>query len=695
MNAVQHALPAALPASAEDEDAVLARRRLPVYGLFTVIALLLNCLLGEDLGWDTMHYHLYAGFSALHDRFSYDYFAAGPQSYFNPYVYAPFWGLVHAGYSPFAVSCLLTLAQSSIFWLTYELGVCACPARDAQIRVLSGVCAALLAFLNPILIYQLGSSYADITTAALVVWGWLLLAYTVRSPRPALVIAAGAILGAAVALKLTNAVHAMAAATLLIMVPRTLLGRLRYLAGYLVALAGGFALFAGSWAWRLEEHFRNPFFPLLNNVFRSPEYTTESLRHYRFIPDSLAEALWRPFAIAQPDSMVHVEQIAPDVRYAALLGILVCIVVRALLRGAPVPPPVVPRSDGSNFRVLVALGAGLLADWILWLSESGNGRYFLPMASVTAVLLVALPLYRFALRTCATMLLLIIGLQCVQLYMGTDYRDGDLAWNHPWLQVQLPKELEVEPNLFLSIGLQSNSFVVPYLPRGSGFINFDGMYSLSAQGANGARITELLRRYGTRVRVLVSGSRLHTDAEPGMPSRSRVDDALERLGLRVDPDQCSVITVHGVPAPAEYTAARGSSSPSSPYLQLVSCVVISADPGLLQAHAQRQREVDLILDRLEDTCPALFRPRRMQTQHLGNVWMRYYASTDLIAFLNRGDVKFLGLFRGAEVRYLGHESAWSRAPQALICGRRDEVYFAKLPRSARAALPPIGAGHGS
>ena len=45
--------------------------------------------------------------------------------------------------------------------------------------------------------------------------------------------------------------------------------------------------------------FGNPFFPFLNNIFRSPEFTTEPLRHFRFIPSSVAEALWRPFEIGR------------------------------------------------------------------------------------------------------------------------------------------------------------------------------------------------------------------------------------------------------------------------------------------------------------------------------------------------------------------------------------------------------------
>src|SRR5215472_16459316 len=122
--------------------------RLPVYLACTVLAVVTNLLLGKEMAWDTLNYHLYAGFSAVHDRFVQDYFAAGPQSYFNPYVYAPFYALIRGG--------LLALAQSSILWLTYKLALCVCPSDDRRSRLVTGLCAVALAFLNPILIEQVG-----------------------------------------------------------------------------------------------------------------------------------------------------------------------------------------------------------------------------------------------------------------------------------------------------------------------------------------------------------------------------------------------------------------------------------------------------------------------------------------------------------------------------------------------------------
>ena len=80
----------------------------------------------------------------------------------------------------------------------------------------------------------------------------------------------------------------------------SLYDRLRAGLGYVAALGLGFTIVTASWSYRLEQMFGNPLFPLMNDVFRSPEFTTEPLRHFRFIPRVIAEALWRPFAIVDP-----------------------------------------------------------------------------------------------------------------------------------------------------------------------------------------------------------------------------------------------------------------------------------------------------------------------------------------------------------------------------------------------------------
>jgi len=662
-------------------SASVALYRIPVYVACTVLALITNYLLGKDMVWDALNYHLYAGFSAVNDRFAQDYFAAGAPSYFNPYAYLPFYALASIGLPALVISSLLTAAHSIILWLTYELAVAVCPFADRRIKFMFCVSAVALAFANPILIQEIGSSFADITTAELVLAGWLLLAGAVRAPSYARVACAALLLGAATALKPTNSVHATAAVAILLFLPLSVRERIRQGIGYMICLGLGFVMVAAPWSYRLERTFGNPVFPLMNGIFRSPEFTTEPLRHFRYIPENLAEALWRPFAMVDPVRLVQEELSAPDLRYAVLAVLIGWLLLRWLwTRFTRSSMPSTEPDGAVATRTLVALGCGLGADWVLWLVGSGNGRYFLPMACVTAVVVIALVFRIFATRAKVRNYILaaLFAVQAVQLSMGAQLRWNAVPWDGPWFTVAAPKKLTAEPNLYLTMGAQSNSFIAAFLARGSGLVNFSGGYALGPEGANGARIKALIRRYSPHLRVLWRGEPLADDQR----RLALLDDALTRFGLRVDTGDCAAITVQDMPG--EVRIEFKASEPIAPREQqpsntnsLMSCHIVPDDSDRL-AIIDRERAVDLVFDHLEDACPELFQPRRLRTEHYGEYWRRLYMNTDLVASVSHGSVMFLNPLRGGPTIYLGRESDWVKAPLPLACGRRNGRYFARV-----------------
>jgi hypothetical protein len=659
--------------------------RWQIYLACVVLALTCNYVLGKDMAWDTLNYHLYAGFSALNDRFGQDYFAAGPLSYFNPFAYIPFYAMVRAGLPALVICSVFAAVHSIILWLTFELGVAVCPSKDDRTRVFAGSCAVALAFMNPILMQEIGSCFADITTAELALGGWLLLASALQVPRISRVICAGLILGAASSLKLSNAVPSVSAFAMLVMLPLGWRGRIRHGFLYGISLGIGFAVVAAPWSYRLEKIFGNPMFPMFNNVFRSPEFSTEPMSHYRFVPETLGEALWRPFAMIDPVRMVHEELSAPDPRYAILVVLVILFVLRWVWGrlGQASPPPENPQLNDST-RVLAALGCGLGLYWILWLHVSGNSRYCLTMACVAAAVIVGMLFRLFESRPKLRnyVLVIIFTTQAVQLYMGAEYRWNGVPWGGQWFDISVPEKLKTEPNLYLTLGSQSNSFLAPFFSKDSGLVNISGGYTLDPEGANGTRVKALIRRFSPNLRVLVRGAKLYDNAEHRAPRRSEVDDALQRYGLLTDMGDCATIAAHGLPPDLEIRYETSLPLPLEPQIRdttyLVTCRVVpdTADRSALVA---RQRAVDLVLDRLEDACPKLFQPRHLVTVHDGDVWRRLYSSTDITAWVSHGRVKFGDPMRADNgFNDLGRESDWAKAPLHLDCGSRNGVYFAHV-----------------
>jgi hypothetical protein len=656
------------------------------------LAVALNYVFGKDMASDLLQYHFYSGFSALNDRFQLDYFAAGLQSYFNPYAYVPFYLLVKSGLPALAVGSVMAAIHSVVLWLTYELACAVYPWEDRSGRFLFGLCATGLAFMNPILLQQIGASFADITTAGLVLGGWLLLVHAVRYARTTPVVYGAILLGIATALKPTNSIHAFGAIFLVAFVPLPFIARLRSLFYFGVSLGASFIIVAAPWSYRLAGTFGNPMFPLLNNVFKTPYITTATSKAYRFVPDSLTDALLRPFAMTGTGEMIHEEMSSPDIRYALLLLVFLIFVVARIwqsVRNASIPAAA-PSSESAN-RALVALGCGFAAEWIVWLYGSGNSRYFIPMACVAAVLAVALLFQLLANHRLGRngILLALFVAQGTQLVLGTEYRWNLAPWDGHWFDVEIPQKLASQPNLFLSIGMTSNSYIAPFLPKGSGMVNFAGGYPLGPDGATASHLRAMIARSAPHLRVLVSGDRVHEDSALRAPRESDVDDTLRPYALRVDMSDCETIIVRGLRPmawrPLGSTLA-GPVIPSAGKLRytnyLASCHLVADTSDRSPEMAARQT-IDTVLNRLEDACPTLFQPPRPQTEHINHVWMRTYAATDLTAWVSEGEVKFIDATRDFREISVGREDTWAKGPPPIECGRRHGSYFAKLMPAAK------------
>jgi len=596
----------------------------------------------------------------------------------------PFYLLVRSGLTALEVSSILAVVQSAILWLTYELAVAAAPPERARVRFGLAICAVMLAFANPILINQIGTSFADILTAEVVLLGWVLLVRAIRAPSAVLIAWAAVILGCGSALKLTNAVHALSAGLLVLFVPVDWRSRCRYTALFALCMAVGFLAVSAPWSIRLEEHFGNPLFPLMNGIFHSPDFTTAPIIDYRFIPISLGAALWLPFAMIAPQTMVDVEWLAPDPRYALLLvaglaSLLVWLAKRT--RGSE------RRSVdaiGSADRVLAALSCAFVADWTMWLRVSGNGRYFIPMACVAALLAIGL-----IFRLCAQhpkvrnyLLLAVFGVQFYQLHAGTEY-PARLPWTGtPWFQVEMPKDLATDPALFFSLGDESNSFLAAYLAPGSGLVNLEGSYTLGPDGASGRHIESLIRRYSPHLQIVERDIRRDGYQEHVIPDAANENDALEPFGLKVDTNRCERIAVHGMPPPPiilDDGAVPKARAAETDVGYFVTCAVVASevrDPALIS----RKRSADLALDHFEDACPALLQPAPTVTYLRTNkareqIWVRKYGDTDMVAWIRGGGVYFQRIVGGGQESYAGPESAWRMQPcPSSAAGERTDTF---------------------
>lgn len=255
--------------------------------------------LGSDFNWDLRNYHLYNPLAVVEGRHAVDHNVANIQTYINPTLdllltYPAFvsGGLHGATRLTGAVQGLnIVLIFAIVLALSGSLGT-----SDRRLHLLLATGAVVVGMTGALTISEIGTTFADLTTAIAVLLG---LFFALRSVREQdgvtdyrLVAAAGLVLGIATGLKLTNALYLAALGTGLVL--------LNWRIWFTTALAFGLAAMVGLvathgwWSWFLWQETGNPVFPFFNTVFQSPLFPNETFADRRFLPTNWLQALTYP-----------------------------------------------------------------------------------------------------------------------------------------------------------------------------------------------------------------------------------------------------------------------------------------------------------------------------------------------------------------------------------------------------------------
>jgi hypothetical protein len=166
--------------------------------------------------------------------------------------------------------------------------------------------------------------------------------------------------------------------------------------------------------------------------------------------------------------------------------------------------------------------------------------------------------------------------------------------------------------------------------------------------------------------------RLQADGRPRPDVVEAYDSTLLRFGFRVDPDDCFQIDWHPEDADFLSRAANALSSEPRPLrniLSLASCALVHGmrDRREIEQEARYSR----IFDRIEKSCPRLFRGQTSVTERLGGEWSRSYVSLEARLETNSGRAVLVPWFK---LLYYdlgslqGWESADAPAPAACRGG---------------------------
>ena len=513
------------------------------------IACLVSLWLGQDGNFDLKAYHLHNGWAAVNGRWSRDLFAAGPATFFSPFLDVPYF-LLASWLLPSHGTWLVALAGLPYGLLLFAVVLIA--ERFAAILALEGIdrvvfiaACVLVAGTGAATAPEIGTTFNDIPIAVLVLAGFhqVLLAVAndderLSTPRVAV---AGILLGLAMGLKLTAAIHVPAMALVLLVVARGWRDKLRSAALFSACAFAGLILAYGPWAWKLWSLTGNPFFPLLNAVFQSDWMASVNARDDRFLPRSWAQWLFYPFSWTQPSSLVS-ELPFRDARLA------VAFIVMAGSAAAAI-------AGRFKSRAITVLAVFLLASYVLWMRQFSILRYLLATECLAGILIVTGVMAvarRWRPRNRWMPALCVASIAGAIIAFTIQPRWGRLPAGTDILAVEAPA---LERGSLVILADNAVSFLAPGLAAAQPDLRFMGLPRWFANGGKPGRTKYGLERR-MQARVAEHAGPLYVLYEPWSGS---LGPNLAEFGIAVDTARCQ--RGRSPLGPTEFLVCRATFAP--------------------------------------------------------------------------------------------------------------------------------------
>lgn len=572
--------------------------------IYTVLCMVWIAKVGIGFTWDYYHYHLYVAHAWWQKRLPEELFAAGAQSYLNPFPHLPFYFAYLTGASTFFVSLLMACLHSINLWLLHFIS-CQLVTPNTRLARLAVFCAVVLGFLSPGFLFEVGGSYADIITAIPALGSLaillLLLKNEERDSDRKLVYWAGFLSGISMGLKPSSLVFCIAVFLATLFVLRE--NRLSFAWQAILSAIVGAVLVGGGHAWMLWDAFSNPVFPLFNGYFSSDWFFPVNIVSERFRADSWRDVLLLPLNMADSSQRAGFESMTVDIRPMWMVGLVMVLIAWKFWRHISGRP-----GGGGSSSVQRMFWMVFLLFAPLWAYSSNNIRYAVPFLLLLGPAISLLVLKLETRRPFFPMVVLLLPI-VAQGALASNLNTPNLAeterwgWDNPWISFSVLPPLNQKPAYYLSLQRLSYGSFALFFPPESRFFHLEGF---SPDGKVFRSVQSLAETNGLEIRTLRVLTR------EGLAYA--IDEQNARLsdyGYRVKESDCQMIK----------TSDYG--------LELVSCGVQTAPP-LEDAERFMRKLIDQRIDYWEKKCPRVFSPPGQWSTQTARNRVRFYPSSDFV-----------------------------------------------------------------
>jgi len=490
----------------------------------TLSGLLAVCL-GMDRFWDFRNYHLYAPYAFLHERLLFDVAPGQRQGYLDPVPNFLPYVLLFSSLNNFPrlVVFLLGAIHGLNAVLLARIASQVLNFASSRVRIALTMAALTIGFSGAQVIGILGTTMTDLIVSIFALWSLSEALVATCNSRglflPAVL--SGGLIGVAIGLKLTAIFHGPGVGLIFIILA-VQQRNARPVVWFVIAAIVGFVVSAGyhmSVMWHL---FRNPFFPLFNDIFKSPFYDPVALVDDRFLPRNFLQYLAYPFYWAIDGGGLTVELSFRDPRGALTYLSVAVVLIATLLRIRQW------KSDQPGLTPLLAVCVFVAVSYIGWVCIFGIYRYFICIEMLSGIVVVG-TLARVLTNSAPKQLFASVAVAALALGATKFFplERYTTAYGQKYIEVEVPSL--PKNSVVVALGGEPVSYIVPFAEPSIRFVSIDNNMLKIDQNSG---LTKILRSV-----LADQDAKKFLLKSPGAPP-PQVEQDLKYLDLKLTGGNC-------------------------------------------------------------------------------------------------------------------------------------------------------------
>ena len=364
---------------------------------FIIFGFILCAIQGQDANYDLANYHYYGVWALLHGRIGYDIMPCGMQSYFNPLCDFPLYFLIkYFNNYPYIIEFFQSFWYGFSAFGIYKIAGLVFNGKD---RVLYIILSVLIGITGILSVLEVGLSFNDLIIATFIilsVYMYLKHYYLVSEEKSIkILLLSSFLLGVAAGFKFSGfifiiplfVIHCI---SLMKDKENDGLTRGKHILYAIIGFLIGFSITGLWWYILIWYKFGNPFFPLMNNIFKSPLAFEQNYADIRHLPKNIWQYLFYPFYwVKNPEKLYVIEWINRDFRFVFMYIFSFIVIFKFIFLNVKREL----NNSEINIKAYAFIFIFAILSYVLWINNSSILRYIVLLELLSGIFIVGAVLY--------------------------------------------------------------------------------------------------------------------------------------------------------------------------------------------------------------------------------------------------------------------------------------------------------------